>query len=265
MTRNIHAFGTLKATSNRVGILSFLIMLVVAGFACQPIFILLRDQLIAFQLSTLSLTPGIPTPDDLILRPATTGFIEKLRMTWVILTLPTECQIWLAQSQGTNIFFTEIESISLKKSLWARAVILSVTTFLVSAAVALWLRHRYLARVSNPIVEMNSYIAALADDPRQLLAPLSLENAPDELVQTASRLNQLGSDIRLALRQKDRLADIGTAVAKINHDLRNILSAATLVSDALENSNDPRIRSVGPVIGDSYQRQRNSVSICWII
>lgn len=53
------------------------------------------------------------------------------------------------------------------------------------------------------------------------------------------------------MRQKDRLADIGTAVAKINHDLRNILSAATLVSDALENSNDPRIRSVGPIIGRS--------------
>lgn len=169
----------------------------------------------------------------------------------MILTLPSECQIWLAQGVGNTNSFIEIDSTPLKQSLWTRAVLLSAGVFILSAIVSLWMRQRYLASVSNPIAFINDYIAALADNPRQLLAPLTIDNAPEELVQTATRLTQLGVDIRLALRQKDRLADIGTAVAKINHDLRNILGAATLVSDALEDSNDPRIRAVGPIISNS--------------
>ena len=73
----------------------------------------------------MSLQPGLPTPDDVILRPALAGFVENLKMTWVILTLPSECQIWLAQGVGNTNSFIEIDSTPLKQSLWTRAVLLS--------------------------------------------------------------------------------------------------------------------------------------------
>ena len=41
------------------------------------------------------------------------------------------------------------------------------------------------------------------------------------------------------------LAALGEAVSKINHDLRNMLSSAVLVSDRLEQSDDPEIRKSG--------------------
>jgi signal transduction histidine kinase len=48
--------------------------------------------------------------------------------------------------------------------------------------------------------------------------------------------------VRLALSQRARLAALGTAVIKINHDLRNILSTARLVSDQLAENRSPEVR-----------------------
>ncbi len=42
-------------------------------------------------------------------------------------------------------------------------------------------------------------------------------------------------------QQKERLAALGTAVNKINHDLRGILSTARLVADRLTGSGDPDV------------------------
>ena len=42
------------------------------------------------------------------------------------------------------------------------------------------------------------------------------------------------------LQQKSRLAALGLAVSKINHDLRNLLGSAQLISDRLSSLPDPR-------------------------
>ena len=65
--------------------------------------------------------------------------------------------------------------------------------------------------------------------------------------------------VRQALRQKERLAALGTAVAKINHDLRNILSTARLVSDGLADSAAPEVRRVTPRLVAAIDR---AVALC---
>jgi hypothetical protein len=52
--------------------------------------------------------------------------------------------------------------------------------------------------------------------------------------------------LRSALRQRTRLAALGTAVNKINHDLRNMLASATLISDRLAESEDENVRRITP-------------------
>ena len=52
--------------------------------------------------------------------------------------------------------------------------------------------------------------------------------------------------VRQALGQRARLAALGTAVTKINHDLRNILATARLVTDGLAASAAPEVRRVAP-------------------
>ena len=49
-----------------------------------------------------------------------------------------------------------------------------------------------------------------------------------------------------ALRQKDRLAQLGGAVAKVSHDLRNILTTAQLFTDRIEGSEDPLVKRMAP-------------------
>jgi signal transduction histidine kinase len=48
------------------------------------------------------------------------------------------------------------------------------------------------------------------------------------------------------LVQKERLATLGAAVAKINHDLRNSLATAMLVHDRLADIDDPEVQKVTP-------------------
>ena len=67
-------------------------------------------------------------------------------------------------------------------------------------------------------------------------------------------LAELQRTVRLALQQRSHLAALGEAVAKINHDLRNLLSSASLLSSRLKNSDDPEVKRVTPIIVKSIDR-----------
>lgn len=78
------------------------------------------------------------------------------------------------------------------------------------------------------------------EDPGRAIAPTQRS---DEIGQAERELALLQEQVRQALRQKERLAALGAAVAKINHDLRNVLTAAQLVSDRLAANQDPQVRN----------------------
>ena len=56
------------------------------------------------------------------------------------------------------------------------------------------------------------------------------------------------------LRQKNHLAALGLAVSKINHDLRNILANAQLISDRLGTIEDPTVQRLTPRLIGSLDR-----------
>src|ERR1700723_3881074 len=55
------------------------------------------------------------------------------------------------------------------------------------------------------------------------------------------------------LHQKSRLAALGLAVSKINHDLRNLLASSQLLSDQLSSVPDPRVQRVAPKLMRSLE------------
>ena len=81
----------------------------------------------------------------------------------------------------------------------------------------------------------------------------------DEIGIAQRELQRMQSDLRLALHEKTRLAELGAAVTKITHDLRNILSTAQLVSDRLADSKDPTVKRVTPTLLASLDR---AISLC---
>jgi len=89
------------------------------------------------------------------------------------------------------------------------------------------------------------------EDPSTALAPSARS---DEIGLVQAELARMQAGLRTALAQKTRLAALGAAVSKINHDLRNILASAMLLSDRLEMSSDPEVRSVTPRLVEAMDR-----------
>jgi signal transduction histidine kinase len=61
-------------------------------------------------------------------------------------------------------------------------------------------------------------------------------------------------DLASMLQQKSRLAALGLAVSKINHDLRNLLASAQLISDRLAHLPDPRVQRFAPKLMRALER-----------
>ena len=61
-------------------------------------------------------------------------------------------------------------------------------------------------------------------------------------------------DLASMLQQKSRLAALGLAVSKINHDLRNLLASAQLFSEGLSHLPDPRVQRFAPKLMRSLER-----------
>lgn len=81
----------------------------------------------------------------------------------------------------------------------------------------------------------------------------------DEIGAVEHELARAQLELRQSLRQKTRLANLGSAVSRINHDLRNILSTAQLSSDRLLEISDPQMRSIGPRLVRSVNR---AIALC---
>src|SRR5690606_11699099 len=79
----------------------------------------------------------------------------------------------------------------------------------------------------------------------------------DEMQRANSALQGMQRTVSAALRQRKRLAELGEAVAKINHDLRNSLSAAQIVSEGLAQSDDPRVKRAAPRLERAIERAIN--------
>ena len=77
--------------------------------------------------------------------------------------------------------------------------------------------------------------------------------------QAETALHDLQVRLTAALRQKERLAGLGGAVAKISHDLRNLLTTAQLLADRIEASPDPGVRRIAPKLVSSLSR---AISLC---
>lgn len=81
----------------------------------------------------------------------------------------------------------------------------------------------------------------------------------DEIGVAQRELAVMQHELRLALQQKNRLAALGAAVTKINHDLRNSLATAVLVSDRLAHIDDPEVQRMTPRLYDAIDR---AVTLC---
>lgn len=117
------------------------------------------------------------------------------------------------------------------------------------------LRRFYVA----PLNTLTSTLTAFANDPITARPTSKALHINKEFRDAAKALDDLQRNTISEMRQRDRLADIGEAVAKINHDIRNVLSSATLVADALLHSQDKQVSRTAPHVVRSLEQ---AVDLC---
>lgn len=131
------------------------------------------------------------------------------------------------------------------------AVISIITAILLFLAVKVLI----VTPIRGVVGAIQSY-AAEPEDARRIIRPKARVR---ELREAEDALFQLETELTHALKQKERLAQLGAAVAKVSHDLRNILTSAQLFTDRIEMSEDPTVRRMAPKLVNSIRR---AVSLC---
>ncbi len=137
-----------------------------------------------------------------------------------------------------------------------RILLLSVLISLVTAALVYASLHFLIVR---PLKSLTENMISFRDEPEDVNRMLRPSRRQDELGVAQREYLQMQQDLRVSLRQKDRLAVLGGAVARINHDLRNMLSSAQLVSDRLAMVEDPEVKKVAPRLVRAIDR---AVELC---
>lgn len=131
------------------------------------------------------------------------------------------------------------------------AVISIITAFLLFIAV-----RRFLVKPIKGVVGAMISYAEAPEDARRIITPSA---GVIELREAETALQTMQTQLTGSLRQKERLAQLGEAVAKISHDLRNILTTAQLFTDRMEGSADPDVNRVVPKLLNSISR---AVNLC---
>ena len=137
-----------------------------------------------------------------------------------------------------------------------RILALSIVISVVAAGLVYlslhWLMVRPMRRITQSMVRFR-------DTPEDEHVAMAPSRRSDEIGTAERELADMQSDLRAALKEKTRLAALGAAVSKINHDLRNILATAQLMSDRLVVSDDPEVRRISSVVVRAVDR---AISLC---
>lgn len=97
-----------------------------------------------------------------------------------------------------------------------------------------------------PIRRLTGNMVEFSQAPENAALIVTPSDRRDEIGIMERELADMESDIYSMLRQRRHLADLGLAVAKINHDLRNTLTSAQLLSDQVANLDDPKVQRLAP-------------------
>ncbi|MEX0922358.1 MAG: HAMP domain-containing sensor histidine kinase [Rhodovibrionaceae bacterium] len=135
-----------------------------------------------------------------------------------------------------------------------RILLLSLLISVITAALVYLTLHLVMVRPMRRITENMTHFSEAPEDATRIIRPSARS---DEIGVAQRELAQMQQGLRDALQQKTRLAALGVAVNKINHDLRNILASASLVSERLEHSEDPEVRRVTPTVVSAINRAIN--------
>jgi signal transduction histidine kinase len=196
-------------------------------------------------LSLDSMPVEIARTVDLRVMTWTTALKEAME---VLATPPQELPIRvIGQAKGAADFVElVIDETPLRKAMLSFSVNLLLVSLLISGLTAVLV---YLAlnwMIVEPIRQLAANVMEFEVDPENPHRVFAPSQRADEIGEAERALARMQSTLAGELRTKKHLAELGLAVSKINHDLRNMLAAAQLMSDRLVDTRDAKIKRFAP-------------------
>jgi signal transduction histidine kinase len=196
-----------------------------------------------------------PPPIQAVYDGGETDLIEQIRDVIRALFAPPGRMIRIDAmlAQGRSIIVVANEE-PIRAALFvfsARVLALSIFVSAVTSLLVFLSLYFILVRPMQRITAAMQNFRNNPEDPSRILEPTARR---DEIGTAERELSTLQHELYGFLQQKTRLAALGLAVAKIQHDLRNILSSAQIASDRLADSDDPVVKRVAPRLVDALDR-----------
>ena len=110
-----------------------------------------------------------------------------------------------------------------------------------------------------PLGRMTDSLVSFRRAPEDAAATVRVSGRRDEIGLAQRELQVMQRRVRAALRQRARLAAVGAGVAKINHDLRNMLATAAVLTDRLAGARDPEVQRLAHPLVAAIDR---AIALC---
>ncbi len=160
---------------------------------------------------------------------------------------------------GTDQIEITLDEAPLRREMRRYSIIVLLISLMSSGFVALLAALAIHLMVLRPMRRLTTSITAFGRNPEGAGRVIEPSGRSDEIGVAEDALAIMQRDLLRELNRKKRLAALGLAVAKINHDMRNMLASAQLLSDRLSEMSDPIGRRIAPKLVATLDR---AISFC---
>src|SRR5471030_1326211 len=155
---------------------------------------------------------------------------------------------------GAQFIEVVVDELPLRQAMYrfsSNLLLVSLGIAILTAALVYLALHYLFVR---PMRRLTAGLVAFHEDPENSARIIVPSQRGDEIGVAERELSDMQRDLVSMLHQKSRLAALGLAVSKINHDLRNLLASSQLLSDQLASVPDPRVQRFAPKLMRSLER-----------
>lgn len=146
---------------------------------------------------------------------------------------------------------------SLHEALFTYARNVFLISLLISVFTAGLVFYAIRRMMITPIRHMTRNMLDFSANPENPAGIMITSHRDDEIGVAGRELAAMQRELQRTLQGRKHLADLGLAVSKINHDMRNMLAPAQLLSDRLGDLDDPAVKKLAPRLLRALDRAVN--------
>ena len=201
-------------------------------------------------------TDTVPAKVDAIYDLRSPSWPEMLQAAYHPLVAPAGGVLTVlgAAPMGGEAVEITMDEAPLKQALAAFSRRLLVYSLIVSAIVGALVAFVLHRMILAPVRRLTTSIVEFGADPSDRSRIITPSRATHEIGHAERALAVMQEALALEISQRKNLANLGLAVAKVNHDMRNMLSSAQILSDRLATTTDPLAQRLAPKLVATLDR-----------